>query len=213
MDQGVIESMKRRCRNQLLNKLLFEGDDDEEETACFIVQFWKALTLKDCVYMINEAWESVPEYTLKRPWRKLAPYLESVDQSNDSVSVTVTELNGLLKQIPGCGNCEDDDVSSWLDCDADDTGFQLTSDDEIIAQVRKPNSDDVNSESDEDEVIETSNISNFDAFECFAKGLMWSEQQTDSDSTELMLLKQLRDREAKRRQSRLRQSKLPFKPM
>ncbi|GBM07000.1 hypothetical protein AVEN_63450-1 [Araneus ventricosus] len=146
MDQGVIESMKRRCRNQLLNKLLFEGDDDEEETACFIVQFWKALTLKDC-----------------------------------------------------CGNCEDDDVSSWLDCDADDTGFQLTSDDEIIAQVRKPNSDDVNSESDEDEVIETSNISNFDAFECFAKGLMWLEQQTDSDSTELMLLKQLRDREAKQR--------------
>ncbi|GBM36487.1 hypothetical protein AVEN_249679-1 [Araneus ventricosus] len=56
-------------------------------------------------------------------------------------------------------------------CDA--AGFQLMSDDEIIAQVRKPNSDDDNSESDEDEVIETSKISNFDAFECFAKGLMW----------------------------------------
>ncbi|GBM25290.1 hypothetical protein AVEN_45920-1 [Araneus ventricosus] len=86
-------------------------------------------------------------------------------------------------------------------------------DDEIIAQVRKPNSDDDNRESDEDEVIETSKISNADAFECFAKGLMWLEQQTDSDSTELMLLKQLRDRAAKRRQSCLRQSKLPFKPM
>ncbi|GBL78743.1 hypothetical protein AVEN_65296-1 [Araneus ventricosus] len=63
-----------------------------------------------------------------------------------------------------------------------------------------------------DEVIETSKISNSDAFECFVKGLMWLEQQTGSDSTELMILKQLRDRAAKRRQSCL-QSKLPFKPI
>ncbi|GBN62539.1 hypothetical protein AVEN_91118-1 [Araneus ventricosus] len=131
-------TFKRRYRKQLLSKLLFEVDDGEEAAACSIVQFWKALPLKDCVYMINEAWESVPELNLKRSWRKLAPYLENVDQSKDSGSVTVTELNGLLKQIPGCGNCEEDDVSSWLDCDADDAGFQLMSDDEIIAQVRNP---------------------------------------------------------------------------
>ncbi|GBO18815.1 hypothetical protein AVEN_171554-1 [Araneus ventricosus] len=76
--------------------------------------------------------------------------------------MTVTELNGLLKQIPGSGNCEEDDVSSWLDCAADDAGFQLMSDDEIIAQIRKPNRDNDNSESDEVEVIETSKISNYD---------------------------------------------------
>ncbi|GBO09966.1 Jerky -like [Araneus ventricosus] len=213
MDQGVIESMKRRYRKQLLSKLLFEGDDDEVEAARSIVQFCKALTLKDCVYMIKETCESVPEHTLKPPLRKLAPYLENVDESNDSGSVTVTELNGLSKKFPGCGNCEGDYISSWLNCDADDVGFQLMRDDEIIAQVRKPNSDDDNSESDEVKVIETSKISNSDAFDCFAKGLMWLDQQTDSDSTELMLLKRLRDRAAKRRQSCLRQSKLPFKPM
>ncbi|GBO35290.1 hypothetical protein AVEN_29364-1 [Araneus ventricosus] len=85
------------------------------------------------------------------------------------------------------------------------------SDNEIIAQVRKRNSDDDNSESDEYEVIETFKTSNSDVCqECFAKGLMWLEQQTDSDSTELMLLKQLRDRANERRQSCLRQSKLPF---
>ncbi|GBN22826.1 hypothetical protein AVEN_127773-1 [Araneus ventricosus] len=36
-------------------------------------------------------------------------------------------------------------------------------------------------------------------------GLTWLEQQTDSDSRELMLLKQLGDRAAKQRQSYLRQ--------
>ncbi|GBM35354.1 hypothetical protein AVEN_90675-1 [Araneus ventricosus] len=92
MDQGVIEFMKRRYRKQLLSKLLFEGDEDEEEeqAACSFVQFWKALMLKDSIYMINEAWKSVPEHTLKRSWRKLAPYIENVDKSNDSGSVIVT---------------------------------------------------------------------------------------------------------------------------
>ncbi|GBO00549.1 hypothetical protein AVEN_22822-1, partial [Araneus ventricosus] len=71
----------------------------------------------------------------------MLPYLENVDQSNDSCSVTVTELNGLLKQTPYCGNCKENDVSSWLDCDADDAGFQLMSDDKIIAKVGKPNSE------------------------------------------------------------------------
>ncbi|GBN68252.1 hypothetical protein AVEN_144096-1 [Araneus ventricosus] len=85
-------------------------------------------------------------------------------------------------------------------------GFQLMRDDEIVVQVRKPNSDDDIRESDEDEVIETSEISNFDAFKCFSKGLMWLKQRTDSDSTELMLLKELQDRAANRRQSGLWQS-------
>ncbi|GBN77750.1 hypothetical protein AVEN_153662-1 [Araneus ventricosus] len=94
-----------------------------------------------------------------------------------------------------CGNCEEDDVSSWLDCDAVYAGFQLMSDDEIIAQVGKRNSDDDNSESDRYEVIETFKISDSDACqECFAKGLIWLEQQTDSDSTELMLLNFGRER-------------------
>ncbi|GBN46773.1 Tigger transposable element-derived protein 2 [Araneus ventricosus] len=79
IDQGMIESTKLHYRKQLLSKLLFEGDNDEEEAACSIVQFWKALKLKDFVYMINKAWESVLEHTLRRSWRKLASYLENVD--------------------------------------------------------------------------------------------------------------------------------------
>ncbi|GBN31521.1 hypothetical protein AVEN_53752-1 [Araneus ventricosus] len=87
---------------------------------------------------------------LKMVLAEACALLENVDDSSDSGPVTVTKLNGILKQIPGCGNCEENDVSSWLDCDADDVRFQLMSDDEIIAQVRKPNSDDENSESDEE---------------------------------------------------------------
>ncbi|GBN39004.1 hypothetical protein AVEN_179667-1 [Araneus ventricosus] len=69
--------MKWRCRKQLLSKFFLEGDDGEEEAACRIVQFWRALTLKDCVYMINEAWGVVPEHTLERSceiWLPISKY-------------------------------------------------------------------------------------------------------------------------------------------
>ncbi|GBN09001.1 hypothetical protein AVEN_234178-1 [Araneus ventricosus] len=79
MFQGLIEFMKRRYRKQILSKLRFEGDDDQEEAACSTVQFWKALTSKDCVYMINEAWESLPEHIVKQSWRNLVPFLENVE--------------------------------------------------------------------------------------------------------------------------------------
>lgn len=52
MDQSVIESIKRHYRKQRLRKQFFEGD--EEETACCIIQFWKALKLKDCVYWLTK---------------------------------------------------------------------------------------------------------------------------------------------------------------
>lgn len=49
----------------------------------------------------------------------------------------------------GCGNCEEDGVSSCLVCDSDDAKFQPMTHDEIITQVWKPNSNENNSESDE----------------------------------------------------------------
>lgn len=61
----------------------------------------------------------------------------------------------LLKQIPDCANCEANDVSSCLDYDGV-CRISAVEHDEIIAKVRKPNSDDDNSESDE--VIDISKI-------------------------------------------------------
>ncbi|GBM75743.1 hypothetical protein AVEN_62815-1 [Araneus ventricosus] len=107
------------------------------KTICLSVGYFlsdsEALALPNCRTFIYAMEPTKQKCVLLK-----APYLEKGDQSNDSGSVTVTELYGLLKQIPRCGNCEEDDVSSRLDCDADDALFQMMSDDEIIAKVRKP---------------------------------------------------------------------------
>ncbi|GBO04145.1 hypothetical protein AVEN_15513-1 [Araneus ventricosus] len=90
----------------------------------------------------------------------------------------------------------------------EDAGFQLN-DEEIIAEFRHSPKEDEEADDDEGENDSQVNISNIDAFECFSKGLQ-EELQEQSDSSELMLLRKLRDRAACRTMTNLRQMKLPF---
>lgn len=126
--------------------------------------------------MINKARQLVPERTLKWFRRKLAHYFENVDQSNESGSVTMAELNVLLKQLYVVEITEDA-VSSQLDGYADDAEFQLMSDDIIIVQVRKPNSDDDNSESDGHAGNLIFKNNQIELFESFGKRLMWLDNR------------------------------------
>ncbi|KAG5867736.1 hypothetical protein JTB14_010146 [Gonioctena quinquepunctata] len=57
MDQSVIETMKRHYRRQLLRKLLIEGAEDEE----LVLENHSKINLKDCCYMVAEAWSLVTQ--------------------------------------------------------------------------------------------------------------------------------------------------------
>ncbi|CAB3221927.1 unnamed protein product [Arctia plantaginis] len=62
MDQSVIETMKRHYRRQLLRKLLIEGAEDEE----LVLANHSKINLKDCCYMVAEAWSLVTAVTLRQ---------------------------------------------------------------------------------------------------------------------------------------------------
>ena len=67
MDQGVLESTKRRYRKELLRKLLLadtttSAGSDPELT---VVEFWKKLNIKDVMFMITKAWNDIPESTIR----------------------------------------------------------------------------------------------------------------------------------------------------
>ncbi|GBN48636.1 hypothetical protein AVEN_140034-1 [Araneus ventricosus] len=96
----------------------------------------------------------------------------------------------------------------------EDAGFQLLNDEEIIAEVRHSlKEDEKEDDDDEGENDSQVNISNNYAFDCFSKVLAWLEQQEQYDSSELMLLRKLRDRAARQRMANLRHMKLPFKSL
>ncbi|GFY36154.1 uncharacterized protein TNCV_4845261 [Trichonephila clavipes] len=65
--------------------------------------------------------------------------------------------------------CDEEDVETWKACDAENCGFQIQNDDEIVISVQEE-FDRVNHETDEDEGINNENSkgpSNADAFSAF----------------------------------------------
>jgi len=83
MDQGVIESMKRRYRKELLKKLLLAdaGTSYPEDT---IIDFWKRINIKDAMFMVAAVWNDIPQSTIQASWRKLLKSSNSDgERSND----------------------------------------------------------------------------------------------------------------------------------
>ncbi|GFV18216.1 uncharacterized protein TNCV_170191 [Trichonephila clavipes] len=86
-------------------------------------------------------------------------------------------------------------------CDAEDCGFQMLNDDEIVTSVQKE-SDPVDDEMDEDEDINTESSkgpSNADAFSALETAMEWYGQQSECYPTQQLLLKRIRDLAAKKR--------------
>ncbi|GFS61352.1 uncharacterized protein TNCV_3105451 [Trichonephila clavipes] len=87
-------------------------------------------------------------------------------------------------------------------CDAEDCGFQTLNNDEIVASVHR-DSDPVDDETDEDEdnnsIERSKGPSNADAFSTLETAMEWYEQQSKFCSSQLLLLKRMRDLGAKKR--------------
>ncbi|PRD33473.1 UNVERIFIED_CONTAM: hypothetical protein NCL1_17462 [Trichonephila clavipes] len=91
-------------------------------------------------------------------------------------------------------------------CDAEDCGFQMLKDDEIVTSEQEE-SNPVNDETDEDE-DNNNNESNkgpskADAFSALETDMEWYEQQLECCPTQLLLLKRIRDLEATNERCRM----------
>lgn len=129
MDQSVIETFKRRYRKRFLQKLVSEDEFS-------LIDYWKQYNLKNVVDNAADAWSEVSEQTLQRAWNKLWPESTgSVDKSDD-LAEDVMSIALPTFQL------ERNDINEWLECDNNDPGFQLLSDDEIIESVNQVEEDD-----------------------------------------------------------------------
>ncbi|GFV59164.1 uncharacterized protein TNCV_2339051 [Trichonephila clavipes] len=55
-----------------------------------------------------------------------------------------------MPAVKGFQECDEEDVETWMACDAEDCGFQVLNDDEIVTFVQEE-SDLVDDQTDEDE--------------------------------------------------------------
>ncbi|GFV99010.1 uncharacterized protein TNCV_1509901 [Trichonephila clavipes] len=74
--------------------------------------------------------------------------LEGEKDSNDDHRGR--EFTDCVQSIPGFQECDEEDVETWMACDAVDCGFQMLNDDEIVTSVQEE-FDAVDDETDEDE--------------------------------------------------------------
>lgn len=94
MDQGVLETIKRNYRRQLLSSLIDSIDQGEN-----MIEKLCKINLKDVAYFVAQSWESVGAGTIAKSWNVL---LGEKPHSEESASEDNESVLPLLKQIPGC---------------------------------------------------------------------------------------------------------------
>ncbi|XP_015606874.2 jerky protein homolog-like, partial [Cephus cinctus] len=202
MDQGVIETMKRLYRKQILGRLFLAEERTEES----VVAFAKSLNLKHCCYMRANAWASLTEANLKNAWNKLWPASEEMPEefereNSNAEEGGVNEFTELFNSIPGFTDCNHEDAENWLNDDADDPGCQILTDDQIVSSVlHDENIDPEDNDSDEN-TDASDKPSHGEAFEAFETAMEWYEKQPEYCPTQLLLLKRFRDLAAQKRAS------------
>ncbi|OWR43822.1 jerky protein [Danaus plexippus plexippus] len=163
------------------------------------------MNLKDCCYMPVEAWNAVESLTLTRAWNKLLKLSPSANPATNPQEDCFEEITEAVKILSIGEGCDEENIKEWLDCDSEDPGFQILSDEEIV--------DDLNGcENEEKEETETEDEcqgpSHAEAFEALEIAFKWFERQEESDSLQLLQLKRIRDLAVMKRCDSLRQRSL-----
>ena len=194
MDQGILVGMKRRYKKFLLRHLILE----DQSSPLSVPDILKQLTIKDAVYWSAKAWDEITVDNLKKGWNQLFSTTTTSDTSINTDSTPATSSN----DTSGTDNDSSNDISDaeannadfyglfnylgysesgdnwqipeqWLEEDANDPGYQLLSDDEIVTMVRS-NEDTSDTESDSDTESQPP-VSHAEAFNAFSTALKWLE--------------------------------------
>ncbi|GFV38598.1 uncharacterized protein TNCV_132371 [Trichonephila clavipes] len=123
---------------------------------------------------------------------------------------TTGRITDFVQSIPGFQECDEEDVETWMACDAKHCGFQMLNDDEIVTSVEEE-SDPVDDETDEDEDNNNESSkgpSKNDAFSTLETAVEWYKQQSECCPTQPLLLKRIRYLAAKKRRCTLVQRKI-----
>lgn len=197
MDQGVIASMKRQYRTKLLMTKIEEG--------CDLKQFWKEYTILDSIYDIASAWESVKQLTLIKSWRKIFPKIEEQvelnvenhDKGEEDVDTPTATLAELVKTVPGGENVNDENIKEWLECDANDPGFERLTDEEIVQKATGEfqSEEERHSESEEEDANAQARMTHEEALQ-HVDGLLHylEEQDDDAQLAEKLMLRKIQSR-------------------
>ena len=220
MDQGVLESLKRRYRKSLLRDILIASTEELD-----IAKYLKSITMKVVVEKVHVAmaWDEISASTIRRSWQKLIPIFDDQDASSSSVIPSNSETSpdrpsnsefvGFFSRLGQ--SLTEVDIDEWLEADANDQGYEHLDDAGIVehvlseAEIACSEADDGNdseSDAEQEEVIEC--ISHSTALDMFDKCLAWVHCQQEATSFHTSTLLSLKELAARKRFSSLKQTSL-----
>lgn len=154
MDQGVIHSFKCHYKGEFLRRFINMNPSSETIEVCR-----KSFTIKDCVFVLADAWNSVSRDTLVKAWRNLWPGSLFIDTESDNqefegfkISIAKQKTNELLffarsSQLAVKELLEENEITDWM-IGSEEAFINEMPDSEIISNVINPAQSDSDTESD-----------------------------------------------------------------
>ncbi|XP_049861867.1 jerky protein homolog-like [Schistocerca gregaria] len=195
--------MKRRYRKIFIESLL-----SSDESTC-VKQFWRSYSIKDAIFNAASAWSDLSVSNFVNGWNKLWPQPRG-EESEEPECVTVDKMVNLCNNLQISTNLTSEEVSEWLECVKVDGGFQILSDDEIVARVSATKEEEEEG-ADEDKCSndeEKRTISLSEAEKMMSKCIEWFESQEEANATQAVLLRKIRNIAAVKARTPKRQQKL-----
>lgn len=185
MDQGVIETMKRLYRKNLMLQLL--GEDD------FMV-FWKSLNLKEAIYAVARAWSEVKETNIKKAFHKIMT-LEDTEVEDDNHlnegELSIENIASITSEIKGLEEIDNEKIQEWIECDHEEKGYQIMNDDDYLNNQTSTESSDKSSDDEENDcVIKKSHQEARDAVNVLIE---YFDEQPETDGIELLQLRKMKE--------------------
>lgn len=202
MEQGVIENLKRRYRKELLIKLVEEEQEKERD----VLDMVSSVGVKDVAYVAADVWDLASRIGLVQSWEKLWPGIENVVGAVDAEiedDVSAPAFVEIFKHLKGCGTIDENDVDVWMNSEEDFDRILLTVDEIVSACLRDPVTSARLSE-DEGEADGQASITHGEGLRMLDGVLTYLEQQSDTSPAELLTVKRIRDRSARKRAQSLK---------
>lgn len=197
MDQGVLESLKRRYRKSLLRDILLSED---------VVKFIKSVNMKVVIEKIALSWNEITPLTIRRSWRKLLP-LEDSPTMEDTMDDGPANSEFMHDFLDLGHDLDETEITEWLESDFHDQGCEHLDDDAIVDLFIGTCSDEVQEvDSDDNETVdEPCPVSHRDAAVMLNKCLTWLQHQPEATPCNLSVLLSLKGIAAKKRYSSMKQ--------
>ncbi|XP_041045228.1 tigger transposable element-derived protein 2-like [Carcharodon carcharias] len=195
MDQGVTRSMKSHYRNSFLRRVV------NSYSTGGVDAFKKVFSIKDAIWCLANAWDSVTRRTLQNAWHKLCPVImfndedamENIEGFNENKAKAADLLRYAKRMQSDIGiDLDEQDIVTWLNCEDDASFVQQVTDSEIIEVVLQPKSEDTDNSDEEDNVPDQ--IKMEEGINLASRFIHFLEQQSFISQQDVMHVHRIREK-------------------